>query len=272
MRLLLLIPILLAAVPARAEPLVFDGRVEAMQRAELSSRLDGVVTEILFSGGESVMAGTPMIVLDDADAKSALAAAEAEVLRAETDARYAKTERDRIETLKARGIATGVKADAAAHANDLAIAALRLAETARERARLDLERTVIRAAIDGTVLRPITAVGAFVEAESGAPLGEILQLDPILVSYRVPYEVRLQSMRRAGAESIEELFARIEIEVRLAGGHLHPHRGRPEIASATVDPDSSNLTVWAVVPNPGLHLRPGMRVSVTSIIGGEAMQ
>ncbi len=50
-------------------------------------------------------------------------------------------------------------------------------------------------------------IGAFVEAQAGVPLAEIVQLDPALVAYEVPYGVRLDALERSGVASLKELLA-----------------------------------------------------------------
>ncbi len=260
---------LCAAAPAFAEPLSFEGRVEAYRKAELSSRLDGAVAEILFSGGEYVTAGTPMILLDTEELELSVATEQAEVSRAEAAHVLAQRDARRTRALETRGVATEVRADSTEAALKDAAARLEAARVALQRAELDLRRAVIRAPIDGFAGRPKTALGAFVEAESGAALGEILQIDPALIAYRVPYGVRLESMARTGADSIEALFEHIKLTIRMPGGRTYPHKARPDFASTSVDPSDGTLTVWAAFRNPGAVLRPGMSVTVLSEIAKE---
>ena len=254
------------AAPAAAEPLTFEGRVEAFRKAELSSRLNGVVAEILFSGGERVTAGTPMIRLDTEDLELAVAAAEAEVSRAEAAHFLARREAERVRALETRGVATEARADQTEAGLKQTAAEFEAARVALKRAQLDLRHGTIRAPADGYAGRPLTALGAFVEAEAGPPLGEIVQIDPALIAYRVPYAVRLESMERTGAETIEALFAHIRLTVVLPGGQSYPEEAKPGFASASIDPSDGTLTVWATIANPNAILRPGMAVTVLSDI------
>lgn len=255
-----------SASQASAETYSFEGQIEAFQRAELSSQLDGIVAEVLFSGGERVTAGTPLIILDAADVDLAITQAEATAKRAEAEFNLAKQEAKRIRDLEQRGVATPVQRETAEAALKIAEAGLNSAEVEVAKATLDRHRTVIRAAIDGVTGRPSTVVGAFIEAESGAALGEIIQLDPVLVSYRVPYATRLEAMDKTGISSIEALFERIALKLRVPGGITYAHPAAPQFASATLDPDDGTINVWASVPNPDGILRPGLGVVVHSSI------
>ncbi|MEL6479106.1 MAG: efflux RND transporter periplasmic adaptor subunit [Pseudomonadota bacterium] len=250
------------APPAIAETLVFEGRIEAAEQAELSSRLNGVVAEILFSAGDAVTADQPMIRLDPADAELALAVADARVAVAEAELEGAAREAKRQERLFQRGISPDAVVGPARTAKAAAEAALALAQAERNRSLLDVERTVIRAPIDGFAGPPETATGAFLEAEAGPPLGRIVALDPVVIAYRVPYATRLATMAETGAETLERMFDRIDLSIVLPGGALYPHTVRPDTASALVDPSDGTVTVRATMPNPDMLLRPGMAVTV----------
>lgn len=263
------LPILLAlaaAPPASADSFTFEGRIETYKRAELSSQLDGIVVDVLFTGGENVTAGMPLIVLDPSDTDVAVAQAEAAVKSAEAERVLAEQEIDRVRDLSERGVATPVQRQAAEAKLAVATADLASAEADATKAELDRERTIIRAAIDGVVGRPATVVGAFLEAKSGVPLGEIVQLDPVLVAYRVPYATRLKVMENTGAPSIEALFDRILLEIQVHGGEKYVHQAIPQFASAVIDSDDGAIDVWATVPNPDGLLRPGLDVIVHSNI------
>ena len=140
------------------------------------------------------------------------------------------------------------------------------AEAALDSAWLDFEDTLIRAPIAGLVSRPSAATGGFVEAKAGPPLATIVQIDPVLVAYEVPYADRLTAMEGAAASTVDELLQRIDIRLVLPNGEPYPLTSRPAFAEATVQPNSGTLTVWAEIANPDLILRPGMPVHVISTI------
>ncbi|MEM0922322.1 MAG: efflux RND transporter periplasmic adaptor subunit [Pseudomonadota bacterium] len=268
MKAALILAIALTAAPAGAgyEPLIFEGRVEAALQGELASRLDGVVAEILFSAGDAVEPGQPMLRLDPADAELALAVADAQLALARAELEGAAAEAARQEQLFTRGISPDAVVVPARTAKAAAEAALALAEAERAQALLALERTTIRAPISGVAGPPATAIGAYLEAEAGPPLARIVALDPVIIAYRVPYATRLASMAESGAPRLEDLFARIEIEILLPGGQIYPEIARPDHASALVDPADGSVTVRAIVSNPSLVLRPGMAVTIRSTI------
>ena len=246
------------------EPMTFQGRVEAIRHGHVASQLNGLVAEILFSGGEQVVVGDPLIILDARDAELLVAEAEAARLGAEARLNLAERDAARVARLADRGAASQASRDDADANLATARADMAAAEVALDRARLTQSRAVIRAPIAGTISRPAVAVGTFVEAEAGPPLATIVPMDPVHVAYQVPYAVRLDTMAQTGAETLDQMFARLEVTAVIGDGRVYGHRGYPRLASTDVDPASGALTVWAVFANPDGLLRPGMAVQVMS--------
>ena len=142
---------------AVAEPLEFEGRVEALHRAELASQLNGLVARVLFDGGEPVVAGQALIELEDAEFRLAVASAKAELMRAEAELRLAEQKAARTSELSSRGVATEAEKDAVDATLAAAKAAVSIARTTLSVAELNLARTAIRSPIDGFVSRPSVA-------------------------------------------------------------------------------------------------------------------
>lgn len=255
---------------AFADPLVFEGRIEASERGVLASRLTGVVTRIMIEGGDRVTTGQPLIWLDRTDAEIALEIAEARVAEAQARLDGALRRAARQVALHDRGIASDATLGPVQTEKAMAEAAVALAESERRRATFDVQRTVIRAPISGLISSPAVAVGAFLEAEAGPPLATIVQIDPAIVAYRASYSERLASLEATGVETVEELLQQITVRLRLPGDRNYPGEATPHAASAEVDVETGTVTVWARFPNPDALLRPGMVVTILSEIGEAA--
>jgi membrane fusion protein (multidrug efflux system) len=251
---------------ATSEPLEFEGRVESLNKAVLSSRLNAVARKVLFMGGEHVEADSVMIELETDEFELAHRAAQAELVAAEAERDYARIEVERSGALDRSGVASLARLQDAERQLAIAEARWQAALVAVERTRLDLDRTSIIAPIDGIISRPDVRVGAYLEAEAGSPLAEIVEIDPILIAYAVPYAVRLDSMERVGARTIAELFTHVTLEIELPGGRLHGHPVEPRFADTVVNEEDQTLTIWAQTDNPDGLLRPGMNVLVRSTV------
>jgi len=258
---------ILSTGPAAADPMIFKGRVEASEHAVLSSRLNGVVTEILFEGGDLVTAGQPLIRLDPTDAEIALEIAAARLAEARALLEGATRRTARQEALHVRGIAADASLGPARTEKAMAKAAVALAMAERRRAALDLERAIIRAPISGLISPPAVAVGAFLEAEAGPPLGRIVAFDPAVVAYRTPYSERLAALEATSAATAAQLLQHVKVRLQLPGGRVYPGEAIPHAESAEVDTETDTVTVWARFPNPDALLRPGMSVTVLSTVG-----
>jgi RND family efflux transporter MFP subunit len=251
-----------------AYPLEFDGRIEAVRRAEVSTRIDGRVEGLLFEGGEQVEEGQALIELARAGLSLQVKAAEAEADRAAARLVLAQQEVARLRELAGRNAASEAELQDREASLAIARAEVAIAKAALEQSQLRLEHATIRAPIAGIVSRPEIAPGSFVEAEGGNRLATIVQLNPVFIAYQVPYAVRLQSIERSGAASLEALFERISLQLMLTDGQTYTHGAKPDFASAVVDPQTDTINIWARVANPDGLLRPGMRVRVLSSIEG----
>lgn len=257
-----------AAGMAAAEPLSleFRGQVEPVRTVTVANRLDAVVDEVLFTGGERVEAGDPLFVLDQRPFEIAVEASRAVVEAAEARLMLADDAAERQTQLLDRGTGSRVRAFEAEMERNIARAELTERQAELATAELQLERTRIAAPISGHIGLPFVSRGAFVEAEGGTALAEIVQLDPVRVSYGVSYEDRMAALAAAGAATVEELFRNINLELVLPDGSRYPHPGRPGFESARIDPKTEMLTTWGTFPNPDGVLVPGLDVTILSSV------
>ncbi|MCQ4161082.1 HlyD family secretion protein [Roseomonas sp. GC11] len=145
-------------------PWTRDGRVRA-DIIGVAPDVSGFVAEVLVKDNTRVQAGQPLFRLDRTRFTLALQQAEAVVeSRAASLDRARRDERryDRLDT----GIVSQQRQDQAHSDAATAQAALHEAEAARDVARLNLERTEIRAPAEGTITNLTLRPGAYVAAGS----------------------------------------------------------------------------------------------------------
>ncbi len=263
-------PVQTAVVEAvrSAEPLVFDGRVQALRHADVSNRIDGVVSAIHFTAGQSVRTGDLLFELAPESYEAAALAARAELGRAQAAWRQKKLVLDQQGQLRSKGVASELRYQEASNDAAMAKAEVDAAQAALRLAELELSRTRISAPLGGRIGEPLVALGSFLEAESGKPLAKIVQLDPIQIVYQVPYEQRLQTLAQSGGTSVEALLDRVTLQITLPGGTVYPQSARPTSSSAEIDPRTGMLDVTATIANPDLVLLPGLSVRVISHVEG----
>ncbi|MGE0531680.1 MAG: efflux RND transporter periplasmic adaptor subunit [Hyphomonadaceae bacterium] len=136
--------------------------------AQVTPLVGGPVREVLVEDTERVRAGDVLVRLDDSDARIALARARAQLAAAHANLDKARIDRARREDLTASGSISGEELTGARNAYSTAAANLAATEAALDQAELNLDRTIIRAPVDGVVSRRQVQVGQMVQP--GAPL------------------------------------------------------------------------------------------------------
>lgn len=261
---------LIERYPAAEQLFRFEGRVEASQRAAVSTRLDGVVEAIHFKGGEVVEQGDLLISLDPTDAQLALQAAEADLQRAKARLTLAEQDSKRVAQLVTRGNTTLQRQEQVAAEVALARAEFATAKVFIKRAEIDLERASIRAPIAGRITRPRVTLGAFIEAEEAPPLAEVLQLQPVVVAYDVPYADRLSALELGELPGVEEMLPLVSLRLQIANELVLPETAKPDQVATELNEDGT-VTIRATFDNPKGLLRPGLRVQVLSELDDEAV-
>lgn len=262
------------AAPAHAaDPLslTFPGVVEPRQRVAIANQITGVISKVLVVVGQRVETGDPLFEIDAEPYEIDVMTAKADLEEARGRLKLAEDVSMRQSRLAERGSGAEARATQASIEVDVAKAIVARQESALARAELALERTRIVAPIAGIVGQQRVSPGAFVEAEGGTVLGEIVEVDPILVGYAVSYEDRQRSLRKAGKAAAVDLFANVKLTLVLPSGETYAHIGRPHFESAEIDRSSGMLTTWGLFPNPDGILVPGLSVKVLSEIHDTAI-
>jgi len=139
---------------------------------------------------------------------------------------------------------------------DEAQAAVLSAEAQIQRAELNLGYCSIRSPITGLIGRRQVAPGNLVGRGEATLLATVSALDPLRVTFAVSETDWLYLMRRVQTEVRES--ERQPLELILADGTVHPHKGRFIIAERQVDITTGTLAMVCEFRNPEYILRPGM--------------
>ncbi len=216
------------------------GQAEAVNRASVLSRVDGIIEEIRVGENSSVREGGLLLQFDTTEYALAAARARADLVNAE--ARYlemtfgddeitdpqARQERDRL--ARAR--------------SGLAQAAVALRE-----AEINLERTSVRAPFPGRVADMMVVEGQ--QAGPGTELLTVVDLDPIKVEVQV-LEAEIGYLREGRRATVT--FAAFSGET---------FSGRISTINPVVDPDTRTARVTVLLSNPQGRIKPGMYARVS---------
>ncbi|MFW6189650.1 MAG: efflux RND transporter periplasmic adaptor subunit [Planctomycetota bacterium] len=229
-----------AAFPRRktfVDRLLTDGRVEALRRSVLRSKLEEVVKEISVRVGERVEQGQVLVEFRKEDLTSAVEAAEAAYEEASKN--Y-----ERYRSLRGEEVIAQDRLDRALTARENAAAALRRAETA-------LAYAEMSAPIGGYVQERMVEPGEL--ARVGDPLLAIVDLSAVEVRALVPEDE--VAMIAEG----EEAHFQLEADSEWLKGTVH------RVAPSTSDPNRF-FDVFLGVQNRRVEgewrMRPGMYAEV----------
>jgi len=173
-------------VEAQTEHLLINsqGTVQPRSQSELIPEVSGRVTWIspaLVDGG-SFESGDVLLKIDDADYKTALERATAQVDRSEVEASFAKDELKRLQRLHDQKLASQSQLDSGKRASRVAAANLVESRANLDQATRDLERTNLLAPFKGLVREEHVDQGQFVAR--GSSIGTIYATD--FVEVRLP--------------------------------------------------------------------------------------
>lgn len=237
----------------------FVGRTEAFREVDLRARVQGFLEERAFEEGATVEEGDLLFMIDPAEYRADLQAAEAEVDRAEATWQAAVNELERARTLVERGNISQSEVDKRAADAGRAEADIKAAKAALEQAKLDLGYTEIRAPFSGRIGRGTYDVGNLVGPDSGV-LASVVALDPIYVTFPVSEREYLTYEKAANKPEVVP-------RIILADGSTFAHDGTIDFIDNRVDPMTGTLQVRATFPNPDGLLLPGQYVGVVLTVG-----
>lgn len=206
------------------------GRIEAVQAVELRPDEQGRVTALMFSEGQFVARGAPLVRMD-----AAMLRAQAE--RADADRDLSHQQLERVRRLRAENAATPAdleRAEAAARSSAAALAVLQL----------QVARSTVRAPFAGVVGQRFVSVGDYVT--SATRLLTLQTVNPQRAVIEVP-ERHAVALR---------LGQTVEFTVAAQPGRTFV--ARVDFIDPVVQRANRTIMVKGLAPNPDQVLRPGM--------------
>ena len=245
-----------------------SGSLEALSSTVISPAVDGTISEVRVSAGQTVAQGDTLLVISNPDLDAAVEEAKRAVQAAQADLAAAKRART-----DAYNAAQGQQ-DAAAPDLPAADDAVAAAERALEGARAGLDQAVAKAAervvsapISGSVIAMNAQVGASPAGSSdgndgaSGPLMQIADLSQMKVTVQVSEQdiarVAVGQAAQVSFPAFSDLTcdgtvqAIASVATGGGGGYL--------------DPGSVTFAVDILIPHPDPRLKPGMTAQVTLI-------
>ncbi len=217
------------------------GSARAATSAEIYAETSGRVTSVLFTAGDFVGAGEPLIRLDARQERLAVEAARVDVREADQLlGRYRRIED------------TGAISESQIEAGETALASARVA---LEQAEIALDDRTVRAPFSGHV--GLTEIDVGDRVNDTTPITQIDQRGTLYVDFPAP-EAVFNALRPGQV-----------VEVTPFSDPSRTSEARVVTTDSRISQDSRNFIVRTAIPNPDDLLRPGMSFRVLFSRNGE---
>jgi multidrug efflux system membrane fusion protein len=237
----------------------FSGRLEAVERVEVRSRVAGAVQAVHFREGALVRQGDLLVTIDPAPYAAEVERAEAQVAAAQARQAQAQSEHARAQRLWEESAIAQRELEERANAAREAGANLRAAQAQLQGARLNLGYTQVRAPVAGRIGKLEVTPGNLVAAGPGAPvLTTLVSVSPIYASFEADERVIVRALKDlpSGA-SARGLIERIPVQMGTSGSSDTPYHGRLQLIDNQVDAKSGTIRLRAAFDNRDGSLIPG---------------
>ncbi|GAB4268191.1 MAG: hypothetical protein Kow0029_03370 [Candidatus Rifleibacteriota bacterium] len=183
--------------------LKFTGDTKPFIETYAAADVSGPVAKILVEDGQRVEKDQPLAVIDEARFEIALRMAQAELERAKQQLKEIQKDFERNKTLFDKGAITQKTYDMAETAMIQASTAMKLAQANYDKAKLDLDRCVIKAPIKGFFVDRAIELGQAMAR--GQNMGKVIFLDTVFVEARIS-EKDINSIKIGQKCVIEDKF------------------------------------------------------------------
>jgi multidrug efflux system membrane fusion protein len=236
----------------------FSGRLEAVERVEIRSRVAGAIQEIHFREGALVKQGDLLILIDPSLYAAEVARAEGQVAAAKARLVLTKSDFERGQQLSDSRTISQRDFDGRVNAYSEAEANLKAAEATLQTARLNLGYTEVRAPVAGRVGKLEITVGNLIAAGPGTPvLTTLVSINPIYASFNADEQVVTRALKTLADESTPSEIGRIPVQMGTGTSEGTPYKGRMQLIDNQVDARSGTVRVRAVFDNADGRLMPG---------------
>ncbi len=236
----------------------------------IRARVQGFLESMDFLEGRDVKKGDLLYTIDPRTFEAMVVEATGHVAEAITMLAKAKSDLDRIRPLAKMNAVSQQDLDAAVAQYEAAQGALQAAEAQLDQAQIELGYTQIQAPIDGRIGISEAKVGEFVGATPNpVVLNYVSQTDPIRARFSINEREYLRWARqlvkfRKNPEKNPE--KREGLELILADGSVHSHKGHIVAYDAAIDPATGTFRLEADFPNPNHIVLAGQFARVRGVL------
>lgn len=233
----------------------FSARLTAVDYVEIRPQVSGLIEKIHFEDGQIVKKGDILYTIDPRPYEAAVAQARADVAAAAQEAAFAQNELARAEELLTTGAISKQGYDQRVSEQKINKSGSAAANARLKAAQVDLDRTSIKAPIDGRISRPEITQGNLVAAASAPLLTTIVSDADIYADFEVDEQTYLTFVRGAGQTPEAEKSVPVRLYLK---NDDKPYDGMIQSFDNKINPSSGTIRVRAIFTNNDGALLPGM--------------
>ncbi|MFW3372887.1 efflux RND transporter periplasmic adaptor subunit [Aliarcobacter butzleri] len=242
-------------VPLQQE---LSGRIKAIYKSEVRPQIDGIIKEQLFKEGSFVKKGDILYVIDPDSYQAIYEEALATLKSSEANLITLKLKNERYEESVKFDVISKQEADDAKAAYLQAIALVEQNKALVKSAKINLDRTKIKAQVSGFIGISNYTVGALVSQNQTNTLTTIRDTTKVYVDLSQSNN-QLFKLKRLNKDSMKEND--IDVNIILPDDTVYKHTGKLKLQEISVDEDTGYVTLRAEFPNPDGELLDNMFVN-----------
>lgn len=238
-----------------------NGSLQPVSTVTVGSAVSGTVVERLVDFNDRVRQGQVLARLDPSAFEARERQAQAQLSAAEARLAHAQGNLQRSEALLSDGFISTPQRDQHRREADAALAERKLAQAQLDAARNDLQRSVIRAPVDGVVIKRSVDVGQTVAASFQTPELFLIARDLTEMVIHTNVSEADVGLIREGqpVRFLVDAFPAREFEGRIKQFRLNPTSTQGVVT----------YTVVVDVPNPDGELKPGMTAQTRIVVASK---
>jgi multidrug efflux system membrane fusion protein len=255
------IPVTATSTEVKDVPLFVRGlgTVQAFNTVTIKSRVDGQITQVLFSEGSEVKAGDSLFQIDPRPYQATLDQATANLERDQAQLAGARRDLDRYGKLVGPGFQTRQSfEDEKATVGQLE-GSVKADQAAIDSSKLNLDYANVRSPISGRTGARLVDIGNFVQASQATNLVTVAQIKPIFVNFTVPQSELDQIRQNQAREPLTVIAYASDDKTALATGKLTLINNQVDVGTGTVE-------LKATFENTDERLWPGEFINARLII------
>jgi membrane fusion protein, multidrug efflux system len=245
-----------------------SGRLAPTRASDVRARVPGVLQKRLYKEGSLVTEGQPLVIIDTAPYRAALAQATASLEQAEAAATNAKVTADRNRELARQNLVSRMQLDDSQAMERSTAAQVSAARAQVQTARINLGYATITAPIAGRAGQMRVLEGALVGQGEATLITTIEQIDTLYVFFDQP-ATDFERLQRAAASGAVVLAQGNLATIRLKrpDGTLYEEAGTLDFSDYSVNASTGSVAFRGKVANPKHTLIPGLYVTVQLTAG-----